>query len=74
MALTILGTRIFKEGALGKTWMILLLGILALTVADDWYYYLEITGDYDLTHPVNILWYTGYWIIVYGLIKHKKII
>ena len=74
LALTILGTRIFKEGALGKTWMILLLGILALTVADDWYYYLEITGDYDLTHPVNILWYTGYWIIVYGLIKHKKII
>ncbi len=74
LALTILGTRIFKEGALGKTWMILLLGILALTFADDWYYYLEISGDYELTHPVNTFWYAGYWIIVYALLKHKKTI
>ena len=74
LALTILGTKIFKEGALGKSWWILLLGILALTFADDWYYYLEITGDYDLTHPVNILWYAGYWIIAYALLKHKKTI
>ncbi len=74
LALTILGTRIFKEGALGKTWLILLLGIFALTFADDWYYYLEISGDYDLTHPVNTFWYAGYWIIAYALLKHKKTI
>ena len=74
LALTILGSRIFKEGALGKSWWILLLGILILTFADDWYYYLKIIGNYDLTHPVNTLWYAGYWIIVYALLKHKKII
>lgn len=74
LALTILGTKIFKEGALGKSWWILLLGILALTFADDWYYYLEIIEEYDLTHPVNILWYAGYWIIAYALLKHKKTI
>jgi hypothetical protein len=73
-SLTILGTKIFKEGALGKTWWILLLGILVLTLADDWYYYLEISDGYDLTHPVNILWYAGYWVIVYSLLKHKKTI
>lgn len=74
LSLTILGTRIFKEGALGKSWLILLLGVLVLTLADDWYYYLEIVGDYGLTHPVNTLWYAGYWIIAYALLKHKKII
>lgn len=74
LSLTILGTRILKEGALGKSWLILLLGVLVLTFADDWYYYLEIAGEYDLTHPVNTLWYAGYWIIAYALLKHKKII
>ena len=74
LSLTILGTRILKEGALGKSWLILLLGVLVLTFADDWYYYLEIAGDYGLTHPVNTLWYAGYWIIAYALLKHKKII
>lgn len=74
LTLTILGTRIFKEGALGKSWWILLFGVLALTLADDWYYYLEIIESYDLTHPVNILWYAGYWIVAYALLKHKKII
>lgn len=74
LSLTILGTRVFSGGAVGKSWMVLLLGILALTLADDWYYYLEISESYDLTHPVNILWYAGYWIIVYALLKHKKVI
>jgi len=74
LSLTILGTRILREGALGKSWLILLLGVLVLTFADDWYYYLEIAGNYDLTHPVNTLWYAGYWIIAYALLKHKKII
>jgi len=74
LTFTILGTKIFKKGVLGKSWLILLFGILALTFADDWYYYLETFGGYDLTHPVNILWYAGYWIVVYALIKHKEII
>ncbi len=72
LTLTILGTRIFKEGILGKSWLILLFGILSLTIADDVYYYLEIPGNYDLTHPINILWYAGYWIVFYALLKHKE--
>jgi len=74
LSFTILGTKIFKEGILGKSWLILLFGVLSLTFADDWYYYLEILGEFDLTHPVNILWYVGYWIVVYALMKHKSII
>lgn len=72
LSLTILGTKIFREGVLGKSWLILLFGVLALTLGDDIYYYLEILEGYDLTHPVNLLWYAGYWIIVYALLKHKE--
>jgi len=74
LALTIFGAIMFRGGVLGQSWLILLLGILILTFADDWYYYLEISGGYDLAHPVNILWYAGYWIVTYALLKHKKII
>jgi len=74
LPLTILGTKIFKEGIIGKSWLILLFGILALTFADDWYYYLELFGEYDLSHPVNIFWYAGYWIVFYALLKHKRTI
>ena len=72
LSLAILGTKIFKDGLIGKSWMILLFGILALTFADDWYYYLELFGEYDLSHPVNIFWYAGYWIVFYALLKHKR--
>ena len=72
LSLTILGAKIFRQGLLGISWLILLFGVLSLTFADDWYYYLEFLGNYDLSHPVNILWYAGYWIVVYALIKHKQ--
>ncbi len=73
LTLTILGTTIFKGGLLGRSWLILLFGILSLTFADDWYYYLELFGEYDLSHPVNVFWYAGYWIVFYALLKHKRI-
>lgn len=74
LALAVLGATIFREGLLGKAWMILVIGILSLTVGDIWYYYLEFLGEFDLTHPVNLFWYAGYWIIIYALYKHKKTI
>ncbi|MFY9300462.1 MAG: histidine kinase [Candidatus Nitrosotenuis sp.] len=68
----ILGAKTFKGGMIGTAWLILVFAIIALTIGDVWYYYLEIFGEYDLLHPVNIFWYAGYWIIVYALYKHKK--
>jgi hypothetical protein len=74
LAFAVLGATIFREGLLGKAWMILVIGILSLTIGDIWYYYLEYLGEFDLIHPVNLFWYAGYWIIIYALYKHKKII
>ncbi len=74
LSLSLLGASIFKDGMLGKAWLILVIGIAALNFGDLWYYYLEIFDGYDLTHPVNLFWFSGYWILVYALIKHKSII
>lgn len=74
LAFAVLGSSIFKEGVLGKAWLLLVFGIMFNTTGDTWYYLLETFGEYSLTHPVNLLWYAGYWIVVYALYKHKKVI
>ena len=72
LAFAILGAKIFKEGTLGTVWFLLVIGILVNTIGDVWYYHLEIFGQYDLMHPVNIFWYSSYWLMVYALYRHKK--
>lgn len=72
LAVAVVGAATFREGVLGKPWLILVSGILLLTIGDIWYYNLELFGAYDLKHPVNMFWYAGYWGITYALIKHKK--
>lgn len=74
LVFSILGAKIFRQGLLGTPWLLLVIGILSLTAGDVWYYYLEILGNYELTHPVNLFWYAGYWIVVYALYKHKTVI
>ncbi len=74
LVFAILGAKVFREGVLGVAWLLLVIGILGLTIGDVWYYNLEIFGEYNLQHPVNLFWYIGYWVIVYALIKHKTII
>ncbi|HXG74214.1 MAG TPA: histidine kinase [Candidatus Nitrosotenuis sp.] len=72
LPLAILGAKVFRGGIIGTSWIILVLAIITLTIGDVWYSYLEVFNMYDLTHPVNIFWYAGYWLIVYALYKHKK--
>ena len=74
LAFAISAAKIFREGVLGTVWLLLVVGILANTVGDVWYYHIEIFAQYDLIHPVNMFWYASYWLIIYALIKHKKLI
>ncbi len=74
LSVAVIGAFIFKEGAIGKSWMLFVAGILLLTIGDIWYYNLELFEGYDLTHPVNLFWYAGYWVTVYALIKQKRTI
>ena len=72
LAFAIVGAKIFKEGTLGTVWLLLVIGILVNTIGDVWYYNLEIFEQYDLMHPVNIFWYSSYWLMIYALYRHKK--
>ncbi|MGV7225322.1 MAG: histidine kinase [Nitrosopumilus sp.] len=72
LAVAIVGASIFKQGVIGKAWLILVIGILLNNIGDLWYYNLELFGEYDLIHPVNMFWYAGYMFVIYALIKHKK--
>ena len=74
LSAAIIGAIIFKEGVIGKAWLLLVLGILGNTIGDAWYYNLEVFDQYDLGHPVNLFWYAGYWIVIYELIKHRKVL
>lgn len=74
LSVAVIGAFIFKEGAIGKAWMLFVAGILLLTIGDVWYYNLELFEGYDLVHPVNLFWYAGYWVTIYALIKQKKTI
>ncbi|MGQ0606790.1 MAG: histidine kinase [Candidatus Nitrosotenuis sp.] len=70
----ILGFLIFRHGILGTPWLVLVIGISLTTIGDQWYSYLAALHQYDLIHPVNLLWYGGYMVITYSLYKHKKTI
>ena len=71
---TMLGARVFRQGALGVSWLVLLIGVILLTFGDVWYSYLDTFNQYTLTHPVNLFWYSGYMIVTYALYKHQKTI
>jgi hypothetical protein len=74
LALALLGAIVFRGGSLGIVWILLLLGVLVTSIGDIWYFYLELFDGYGSGHPVELLWYAGYWIIFYALYKHRKII
>jgi len=59
---------------LGRSWILLVAGILLGTIGDIWYQYLEILGGYGTSHVVNLFWYASYLVIIYSLYKHYKII
>ena len=74
LSLAAFGAFVFRGGMLGTVWALLLFGVLVFTIADVWYYYLEVVGEYHLLHPVNLFWYVSDWIVIYALYKHSKAI
>jgi hypothetical protein len=74
LSAAILGALIFRQGTLGTPWLILAIGIVLTTLGDNWYSYLNVYNQYDVTHPLNLLWYGGYLVIAYALYKHKKVL
>jgi hypothetical protein len=67
------GAQMFRHGAFAVVWSLLAVGIFLHVFGDMWYYYLEIFGQYEDTHVVNVFWPVGGMIIIYALYKHQKI-
>jgi len=66
------GVIVVRKIPLGRSWFLLVTGIVIGTVADVWYYILELTMAYTSIHIVNLFWYTSYLMIFYALYKHYK--
>jgi len=67
------GAIVVRKIPLGRSWFLLVTGIVIGTVADVWYYALELMNAYTFDHIVNLMWYTSYSIMIYALYKHYKI-
>ena len=74
LSAAILGAIIFRQGTLGTPWLLLTLGIILTTIGDNWYSYIDAYNQYAYSHPLNLLWYSGYLVIAYALYKHKKVL
>jgi len=70
----IYGAITVRKIPLGRSWILLVAGILLGTIGDIWYQYLEILEGYSTDHVVNLFWYASYLVIIYSLYKHYKII
>jgi hypothetical protein len=71
---SVLGALVFRRSSLAAVWALIAAGIFILTVADVWYYYLEIFDAYTTTHVVNALWAASFMVTIYALYKHRKVI
>lgn len=74
LSLAILGGIVFRQNVLINTWFLIAGAIFLSTIADVWYYHMEIYGLYDYTNPVNSLWIASYCFLTYALFKHLKAI
>ncbi len=67
------GAIVVRKIPLGRSWFLLVTGIVIGTIADVWYYALELMDAYTFDHIINLMWYTSYLIMIYALYKHYKI-
>lgn len=69
----IYGAIVVRNLPLGRSWFLLVTAIVLGTIADVWYYVTELLETYTLDHIVNLCWYASYFVAIYALYKHYKI-
>lgn len=63
---------IVRKGEIGKIWKLIMLGVFLYTFGDIWYYHSELLEEFTMFHPVNMMFYSSYFVIIYAFIQHKK--
>lgn len=74
LALVIFGFQVFRKSILGNTWGLLLAGFSLFTIADVWYYHLEVVDQFTDNNPVTCMYTCGLLLICYSLYLHKKVL
>jgi len=72
LGFAIYGFQIFRKSILGSVWGLLLSGISLFSIADVWYYHLEVFNQFTDNHPVTATWLLGTLVITYSLYLHKN--
>jgi len=63
---------IFMQGAVGKAWFFLTLGVASNIFADLLFNYAELQGFYYEGHPLELFWLWGYVAFLLGFHIHKR--
>jgi len=74
LPLVILGMIVSRKTILGATWLLLVIGMFFLGIADVWYTFVEFFEEFDFRHPTNTLWLFSYMVITFALIEHLTVI
>lgn len=61
-----------RKGEIGKIWRLIMLGVFLYVIGDIWYYHTEVLEEFTMFHPVNLLFYSSYFVIIYAFLQHKK--
>ncbi len=71
-AFAFFGIRVLIKIPLGRSWLIITIGILVGTISDVWFLHAITFELFTLSHESNQLWHVSYFIILYGLYKTTK--
>ena len=72
LAIISLGFFTFRTSRYGQMWLILIIGMLAFTIGDVWFYYDLGFGEYTELHPTTSLYIVANMICAYALIVHHR--
>lgn len=72
-SMSLFGFYILRKQAIGRSWKILSIGLVILTINDIWFHYWDTTSVLADNDPVNFARYASYMIIIYALYVHKKV-
>lgn len=72
LSAALVGLAVFQAGALGKSWLLMILGFLANTAGDMIFSYTSAQGTYYNGHPSDLLFFYGYLLFTLAFYVHMK--
>jgi hypothetical protein len=71
-SVSVLGLAVFLKGRLGKSWLLINVGILSNVIADILFSYTTTQETYYSGHPLELLYHFGYLLFLLAFYIHTK--